>query len=118
MPIYFFVFLDHQNEEENHQFWVITTILIFGSIPSLPLLLILTVKQKKAKQNQTLTQPPHNLQYHDNGVDSQQGISHPLQFHQDFSEEEEHSFEQLQSVLPNQIPESRDGQILNVRRLV
>ena len=93
--------------------------MIFGSIPSLPLLLIFTVKQKKAKQNQTLTQPPNNLQYHDNGINSQ-GISHPLQFHDEFGEVESvipNQIEDFHSVLPNQIPESKDGLILNVRQL-
>ena len=57
--------------------------MIFAVIPSLPLLLIFTVKQKK--QDKIYTQPPDKLQFHDASVTSQ-GISYPLQFHENLED--------------------------------
>ena len=56
---------------------------MFAVIPSLPLLLIFTVKQKK--QDKIYTQPPDKLQFHDACVSSQ-GISYPLQFHENLED--------------------------------
>ena len=56
---------------------------MFAVIPSLPLLLIFTVKQKK--QDKIYTQPPDKLQFHDASVTSQ-GISYPLQFHENLED--------------------------------
>jgi hypothetical protein len=69
------LYLSDQNGDQN--FWVIATILIVASIPSLPLLLIFTIKQKKV--DQISTQPPKKLLFHDNSVTSQE-TSNPLQF--------------------------------------
>ena len=57
--------------------------MIFAVIPSLPLLLIFTIKQKK--KDKIHSQPPIKLQFHDASVTSQ-GISYPLQFHENFEE--------------------------------
>ena len=70
-------YLSDQHGDQN--FWVIATILIVASIPSLPLLLIFTIKQKKV--DQISTQPPKKLQFHDDSVTSQE-ISNPLQFNE------------------------------------
>ena len=56
---------------------------MFAVIPSLPLLLIFTIKQKK--QDKIYTQPPDKLQFHDASVTSQ-GISYPLQFHENLED--------------------------------
>ena len=77
------IFSDQQNGDGNHHVWSAGTILIFAVIPSLPLLLIFTIKQKKKKNIHT--QPPNKLQFHDVSVTSQ-GISHPLQFHENFED--------------------------------
>ena len=53
--------------------------MIVASITRLPLLLIFTIKQKKV--DQIFTQPPKNLQFHDDCVTSQE-VSNPLQFHE------------------------------------
>ena len=57
--------------------------MILAVIPSLPLLLIFTIKQKK--KDKIHTQPPNKLQFHDVSVTSQ-GISYPLQFHENFED--------------------------------
>ena len=69
-----FYLSDHHSDQN---FWVIATILIVVSIPSLPLLLIFTIKQKKV--DQISTQPPKKLQFHNDSVTSQE-TSDPLQF--------------------------------------
>ena len=68
-------YLSDQHGDQN--FWVIATILIVASIPSLPLLLIFTIKQKKV--DQISTQPPKKLQFHNDSVTSLE-TSNPLQF--------------------------------------
>ena len=84
-------FSDPENGDKEHQFWTLASILILVSIPTLPLLLIFTIKQKKTQK--VPSQPPNNLQFHDNG-ESHQGISHPLQFHEnDFEENNEDSIQ-------------------------
>ena len=77
-------FSDPENGDKEHQFWTVASILILVSIPTLPLLLIFTIKQKKTQK--VPSQPPNNLQFHDN-AESHQGISHPLQFHENDNEE-------------------------------
>ena len=57
--------------------------MIVAVIPSLPLLLIFTIKQKK--KDKIHTQPPNKLQFHDVSVTSH-GISYPLQFHENFED--------------------------------
>lgn len=79
----FTLFSDQQNGHGNHFPWSAAIILIFGVIPSLPLLLIFTVKQKK--EDKVHNQPPDKLQFHDVSVTSQ-GISYPLQFHENFED--------------------------------
>ena len=53
--------------------------MIVASIPSLPLLLIFTIKQKKV--DRISAQPPKKLQFHEDSITSQE-ISNPLQFHE------------------------------------
>ena len=57
--------------------------MIVAVIPSLPLLLIFTIKHKK--KDKIHTQPPNKLQFHDVSVTSH-GISYPLQFHENFED--------------------------------
>jgi hypothetical protein len=70
-------YLSDQDDDQN--FWTIATILIVASIPSLPLLLIFTIKQKKV--DQISAQPPKKLQFYEDSITSQE-ISNPLQFHE------------------------------------
>ena len=71
------IYLSDQHGDQN--FWVIATILIVASIPSLPLLLIFTIKQKKV--DQISAQPPKKLQFHEDCITFQE-ISNPLQFYE------------------------------------
>jgi hypothetical protein len=80
-PSIFVIFFNLSDQHGDQNFWVISTILIVASIPSLPLLLIFTIKQKKV--DQISTQPPKKLQFHDDSVTSQE-ISNPLQFHENW----------------------------------
>ena len=57
--------------------------MIVASIPSLPLLLIFTIKQKKVEQ--ISAQPPKKLQFHEDSITSQE-ISNPLQFHENLED--------------------------------
>ena len=50
----------------------------------LPLILVFTIKKKKS--NKKSLQPPQGLQFHNENFS--QGISHPLQYHEDFIENE------------------------------
>ena len=77
-PFIFVLYLSDQHDDQNF-FWTIVAILIVGSITTLPLLLIFTIKQKKV--DQISTQPPKKLQFHDESVTSQK-VSNPLQFHE------------------------------------
>ena len=76
-----FLYLSDQHDDQN--FWTIATILIVASIPSLPLLLIFTIKQKKV--DQISAQPPKKLQFHEDSITSQE-ISNPLQFHENLED--------------------------------
>ena len=59
----------------------------FLLIPMLPLILILTIKQKVL--NKTKAQPPRNLQFHDETLDQQiSHLAHCLEFPEDFIDED------------------------------
>ena len=80
-PFLWFFYPSDQHDDQN--FWTIATILIVASIPSLPLLLIFTIKQKKVEQ--ISAQPPKKLQFHEDSITSQE-ISNPLQFHENLED--------------------------------
>ena len=60
--------------------------LLWGAL-NMPLMLMLTIKQKnKGPTGQTI-QPPQKLQFHDEAVEKD-GISEPLQVHEEFVRED------------------------------
>ena len=61
-------------------FWSLLVAVHVYSIVPLPLILLLTIKQKNDQKN--TSQPPNKLQFHNENFKS--GISHPLQFHENF----------------------------------
>ena len=62
-------------------FWHILIALNLFFIIPLPLILLLTIKQKDDDKKHK-SQPPNKLQFHNENFTK--GISHPLQFHEDF----------------------------------
>ena len=58
---------------------LLVAIHVYSIIP-LPLILLLTIRQKNDQKH--ISQPPNKLQFHNENFKS--GISHPLQFHENF----------------------------------
>ena len=83
--------------------------MIFAVIPSLPLLLIFTVKQKK--QDKIYTQPPDKLQFHDASVTSQ-GISYPLQFHENLEDVTKDMSDIVQPVVKDDVIDHKSTQMV------
>ena len=83
--------------------------MIFAVIPSLPLLLIFTVKQKK--QDKIYTQPPDKLQFHDASVTSQ-GISYPLQFHENLEDVTKDMSDIVQPVVKDDVVDHKSTQMV------
>ena len=61
-------------------FWSLLVAVHVYSIIPLPLILLLTIRQKNDQKH--ISQPPNKLQFHNENFKS--GISHPLQFHENF----------------------------------
>ena len=70
-------------------FWELLIACNFSFIIPLPLILFFTIRHKKEEKNNS--QPPTKLQFHNENF--KRGISHPLQFHEDFDESLENSVE-------------------------
>ena len=98
-PFFCILYLSDQHDNQNF-FWTVVAILIVASSTILPLLLIFTIKQKKV--DQISTQPPKQLQFHDDSVTSQE-VSNPLQFH-----ENHENFNQDISVIVQPVTTTKD----------
>ena len=71
-------------------FWSLLVAVNVYSIIPLPLILLLTIRQKNNQKH--ISQPPNKLQFHNENFKS--GISHPLQFHENFDTSSPKSIEQ------------------------
>ena len=67
-----------------NNFWSIQFVLSLYSIIPLPLILVFSIKKKNSDKKSS--QPPQGLQFHNENFSK--GISHPLQYHDDFVENE------------------------------
>ena len=75
-----------EDTNENH-FWIpLEIIIIWGSL-NMPFLLMLTIKHKKKSATVQSNQPPQKLQFHDEAIETD-GISEPLQVHEEFVKED------------------------------
>ena len=72
-------------------FWELLIACNFSFIIPLPLILFFTIRHKKEEKNNS--QPPTKLQFHNENF--KRGISHPLQFHEDFDTNLEISVEDI-----------------------
>ena len=71
-------------------FWSLLIAVHVYSIIPLPLILLFTIRQKNDQKH--ICQPPIKLQFHNENFKS--GISHPLQFHENFDTSSPKSVEQ------------------------
>ena len=71
-------------------FWSLLVAVHVYSIIPLPLILLLTIRQKNDQKH--ISQPPNKLQFHNENFKS--GISHPLQFHENFETNSTKSIEE------------------------
>ena len=71
--------------------------------------MIFTVKQKK--QDKIYTQPPDKLQFHDASVTSQ-GISYPLQFHENLEDVTKDMSDIVQPVVEDDVIDHKSTQMV------
>ena len=90
-------------------FWPIPFIVTGYCIITLPLTLFFSVKHtksKKAKVQRPSLQPPQGPHFHNENTSFHNGISHPLQFHEDFE------------TIEDDCIEDDEEEVLNVRKII